>query len=162
MKTILGYTYINPKTLNPDYVYAVDIRGDSLSYVNTSVDPSNDILKYRFLHTFKGDIEFDIHAFSFGISAKYFSRIENLDKSIQEFEDATKQTGGTLQEIRYMDYFYHHNNGNWIFDARIAYSINDHHRISLISNNVLNRAYSLRPLKAEPMRTIMLQYLLKI
>jgi len=162
MKTILGYTYISPKTLDPDYVYAVNIRGDSMTYRNTSLDPSEDILKYRFLHTIKGDIEFDIHAVSFGISAKYFSRIENLDKSIQDFEDATKNTGGTLQEIRYMDYFYSQNNGNLILDARVSYSLNDHHKISLVSNNLLNRAYSLRPLKAEPMRTIMLQYMLKI
>jgi iron complex outermembrane receptor protein len=162
LKTILGYTYISPKTLDPDYVYAVNIRDDSLTYENTSLDPSNNILKYRFLHTFKGDIEVDIFDVSFGVSAKYFSRIENLDKSIQDFEEATKNTGGTTQEIRYMDYFNEKNNGNLILDARVSYSLNDHHKISLISNNLLNRAYSLRPLKAEPMRTIMLQYMLKI
>ena len=162
LKTILGYTYISPKTLDPDYVYAVDNHGRALSYSTTSLDTSNNILKYRFLHTFKGDIEFNIHSFSFGISARYFSKIENLDKSIKEFEDVTNNTGGTLQPIRYMDFFYQHNNGNWIFDARIAYNFNDHHKISLISNNLLNRVYSLRPLKAEPMRTIMLQYMLKI
>jgi hypothetical protein len=38
----------------------------------------------------------------------------------------------------------------------------DRHKISLISNNILNRWYSLRPLKAEPMRTIMLQYVLSL
>jgi iron complex outermembrane receptor protein len=162
LKTMLGYTYIHPKTLEPDYVYAVNINGDSLTYENTSLDPSKNILKYRFLHTFKGDIELDIHFISFGISAKYFSRIENLDKSIAEFEEATKNTGGTTQEIRYMDYFHTQNNGKWIFDARVSYSFNNQHRISLISNNLLNIAYSLRPLKAEPMRTIMLQYMLKI
>ena len=162
LKTMLGYTYISPKTLDPDYVYAINIRGDSMTYRNTSLNPSDNILKYRFLHTVKGDIEFDIHAVAFGISAKYFSRIENLDKSIQDFEDATKNTGGTLQEIRYMDYYYNHNDGNWILDARVSYSLNDHHKISLISNNILNNSYSLRPLKSEPMRTIMLQYMLKI
>lgn len=162
VKTILGYTYISPKVLDPDDVFAVNIRGDSMTYNNTSLDPSEQILKYRFLHTFKGDIEFNIRAVSFGVSAKYFSRIENLDKSIQDFENATKNTGGSLQEIRYMDYFYEHNNGNLILDARVSYSLNDHHRIGLISNNLLNRMYSLRPLKAEPMRTVMIQYMLKI
>jgi iron complex outermembrane receptor protein len=162
LKTILGYTYISPKTLDPDYVYAVNIRGDSMTYRNTSLNPSDDILKYRFLHTFKGDIELNIYSVSFGVSAKYFSKIENLDKSIQDFEEATNQAGGTVQEIRYMDYFNTKNNGNWIVDARLSYSLSEHHKISLISNNLLNRTYSLRPLKAEPMRTIILQYMLKL
>jgi hypothetical protein len=119
-------------------------------------------LKYRFLHTFKGDFELDIFSFSVGLSAKYFSRIENLDKAIEEFENTTKLAGGTIQPIYYMDYFYNNNNGQWILDIRASYSINDHHQISLLSNNLLNNIYSLRPLKAEPMRNIMLQYVLKM
>jgi outer membrane receptor for ferric coprogen and ferric-rhodotorulic acid len=93
---------------------------------------------------------------------KYFSKIENLDKAIFDFEDATKASGGTLQPILYRDYFYNHNNGNIIFDMRLSYNFREHHKIALISNNIFNRWYSLRPLKAEPMRNITLQYTLKL
>ena len=91
---------------------------------------------------------------------KYFSRIVNLDKAIEDFEDATESAGGTIQPVRYMDYFYNHNNGNVIMDLRLAVELAGSHKISLISNNLLNRWYSLRPLKAEPMRSFMLQYVL--
>jgi hypothetical protein len=151
-----------PKSLDPDYVFAVDIDSTKYTFNSTSIDSSGSILKYRFLHTFKGDIELNIYAFTIGFSAKYFSKIENLDKSIEEFEHYTRLPGVQLQDILYMDYFYNNNNGKWIFDIRASYSINDHHQISLLSNNFMNNIYSLRPLKAEPMRNVMVQYVLKI
>ncbi len=172
LKTMIGYNYIMPKSLDPAYVYASDTLWDVVadtvkkinyySYNSTSVDSSQGILKYRFLHTLKGDIEFTCRSFSFGISIKYFSKIENLDASIFEFEKVTEQTGGSMQPIRYMDYFYNHNNGNWIFDFRAAYKITDHHQVSLIAKNLFNNIYSLRPLKSEPMRSIVLQYIFKM
>jgi iron complex outermembrane receptor protein len=161
IKTILGYNYIMPKTLEPDKVFAEDFNPggqNEFSYNTTSIDPSRNILKYRFLHNFKADIEFNYKHFSTGISLKYYSRIENLDKAIADFEEATINSGGSLQPIKYMDYFYNHNNGNLIIDYRISYAIKGKHKLSLISNNLLNRWYSLRPLKAEPMRSIMVQY----
>jgi iron complex outermembrane receptor protein len=161
LKTVIGYNYIMPKTLDPDYVYAIDIRDREYSYNTTSLDPSKDILKYRFLHTLKGDFQLDIHEFFAGLSVKFFSQIENLDLAIKEFEETTLAAGSTIQPILYMDYFYNHNDGKWIMDLRAGYNINKHHQISLICNNLLNNIYSLRPLKAEPMRTITAQYIYK-
>jgi len=161
IKVMFGYNYIMPKTLEPDLVFAKDYNPSGayeFSYNTTSIDPSRKILKYRFLHTIKGDIEFNYKAFSTGVSVKYFSRIENLDKAIEDFENQTASTGGSLQPIRYMDYFNNHNNGNLIIDFRISYLIKDMHKVAIITNNLLNRWYSLRPLKAEPMRQILVQY----
>ncbi|PLX01912.1 MAG: hypothetical protein C0595_12885 [Marinilabiliales bacterium] len=163
--TIFGYTYVMPVTLEPDLVFTKDYNpgGNSdFSYVSTSVDPSRNILKYRFLHTIKMDIEFEFRKLSCGMSFKYFSRIENLDKAIFDFEDATIASGGTLQPILYRNYFENNNNGNAIFDARISYKLGKFHRIAIISENIFNRRYSLRPLKAEPMRSFTLQYSLNI
>jgi outer membrane receptor protein involved in Fe transport len=162
LRTILGYNYIMPKTLDPEYIYATDIRNKQYSYITTSVDTSNYILKYRFLHTFKGDLELSVYSFTVGLSAKYFSKIENLDKAIEDFEATTKAAGGSIQPIEYMDYFYSHNKGQWIFDIRAGCKINEHHEISLISNNFFNKSYSLRPLKVESVRSITLQYVYKL
>ncbi len=165
MKTMIGYNYILPKTLEPDYVFATDYStGDNqeFSYRTTSVDPSKKILKYRFLHSIKADIEFTVKNFSSGVSFKYFSRIENLDKAIEDFENVTNQAGGTIQPIKYMDYFNNHNNGNFILDFRISQVFKEKHKLSLIVDNLLNHWYSLRPLKAEQMRKVMLQYTLTI
>jgi len=165
MTTILGYNYIMPKSLEPDYVFANDynpVGNDEFSYRSTSVDPSREILKYRFINTVKADVEFEYRGFAPGVSIKYFSKIENLDKAIEDFEIATKATGGSLQPIDYMDYYYNHNNGNVILDLRLSYSFNKIHKVSITANNVTNRWYSLRPLKAEAMRSILFQYVLKI
>lgn len=160
---MLGYNYILPRTLSPDYVYAVDslLTNKEYSYNSTSLDSTNRILKYRFLHNFKGDIELVLHkAFSIGVSSKYFSKMENMDQVIEEFENAT--SGPFMQSIRYMDYFKENQKGVWIWDARISYAINEHHKVALIGANILNNSYSLRPLKIESPRTLMLQYTLKI
>ena len=164
MNTILGYNYIMPISLEPYLVFTHDYNpggATDFSYYTTSIDPSRDILKYRFLHSVKADIEFEYKNFSIGYSLKYFSRIENLDKAIKDFEIVTTNSG-TMPPIMYMRYFDDHNNGNFIMDARINYEFLDKHKIALISNNFLNRTYSLRPLKAEPMRTFMIQYTLKL
>lgn len=158
MTFITGYNYIVPKTLSPDYIYAVDGLGREYSYNNTSIDSSEQILKYRFLHNVKGDIEITIaKKIALGVSVKYFSRIKNLDGVIEEFEEVT-QIYDNMQNLRYMDYYNDHQFGNWIFDARLSYNLNQKHKIALISANIFNRVYSLRPLKIEQPRTIMLQY----
>ncbi len=154
---MFGYTYIVPVSLEPDYVYTTDLFNNELSYNNTSLNPESSILKYRFLHNLKLDVEYAHNKLAIGISFKYFSKLVNLDRAIEEFENYTISTG-TLQPIVYMNYFNNNNGGNPIFDARISYKINDSHKIALISANILNRVYSLRPLRPEPPRTVMLQY----
>jgi len=164
LTTIFGYNYIMPKSLEPDYVFANDYNpsgNTDFTYRSTSVDPSREILKYRFLHTLKADVEFEYRGIAPAVGIRYFSKIENLDKAIEEFENATVATGGSLQPIQYMDYFYNHNNGNLVIDLRLSYSIREKHKISVNANNLTNRYYSLRPLKAEAMRSIMFQYSLK-
>ena len=160
---LTGYNYIVPKTLNPDYVYAIDDINRKYSYNTTSMDSASQILKYRFLHNVKFDAELTYKSkFSVGLSMKYFSKIVNMDAIIKDFEETTAASGGDKQNIRYMDYFNSHRFGNIIFDARISYSVNEHHKVALVGSNILNRSYSLRPLKIEPPRSIMLQYTWKI
>jgi iron complex outermembrane receptor protein len=163
--SLFGYTYVMPVTLEPDLIFAKDYNPGGkteFSYNSTSVDPSRKILKYRFIHTLKIDMEFVYKKFSMGFSAKYFSKIENLDQAIFDFEQATLASGGTLQPVLYKKYFENNNNGNLILDARLSYSFGRIHKIAIISDNILNRWYSLRPLKAEPMRSFTIQYNLKI
>ncbi len=159
---IIGYNYILPKALEPDLIFAEDVVHE-YSYNNSSLDSTQRLLKYRFKHSFKFDLEYKRKDdFAIGVSAKYFSRIENLDRSIEEFESATLNTGGTLQPVLYMDYFNNSNNGNLILDARVSYQFRKLHKVAIISSNILNRTFSLRPLKVEPMRTIMFQYSVSI
>ncbi len=161
---LLGYTYVMPVVEDPDLIYTHDYNPGGhteFSYNSTSVDPSKGILKYRYLHTVKANLDITWKNLTVGGSFKYFSKIVNLDKAVFDFEDATTHTGGTLQPILYRKYFYNHNNGNAIFDLRLGYTLAQIHKLSLIVDNIANRMYSLRPLKAEPMRKITFQYTLK-
>ncbi|MBI3135006.1 MAG: TonB-dependent receptor [Bacteroidetes bacterium] len=164
--TMVGYNYINPITLEPDLVFAKDYNPFSpteYSFRNTSQDTLTNVLKYRFKHTFKADLEFSFYGFSMGYTIKYFSKMENLDKAISDFENVTQNTGGTLQPIYFNDFYKEHNTGNFIHDLRISYAIGKkvEHKFAVIGKNILNRTYSLRPLKIEQMRTIVFQYSIK-
>lgn len=153
-----GYTFILPITTTPDYVFATDYANREFSYNTTSIDSENQILKYRFQHTFKLDVQYGFSKFFVGTSARYFSKMNNLDKSIFEFEQLTKDINSKfLPPILYEEYYNSHGS-NIIFDARLGWNINDKNTISVISTNILNRMYSLRPLKAEAMQSITLQY----
>lgn len=163
MTFLLGYNYILPITLSRGYVYAEDsiLTNKVYNYNSTSLDPSKGILKYRFLHNIKADVELTLFKkLAIGGSAKYFSKIINMDGVIEDFENAT--SGPFMQSILYMDYFKENQRAVWIFDARISYSINERHKLAVISANVANKSYSLRPLKIEAPRTIMLQYTFKL
>jgi iron complex outermembrane receptor protein len=159
---LLGYNYIVPTTLTPNFEYAKDSDGRVFSYNTTSLDPKQKILKYRFLHNVKLDAEYTYNKkFSFGMSGKYFSKIVNMDAIIEDFEQTTIDFD-ILQDLRYMDYYNAHRFGNWIFDCRISYNLTETHKFALIGSNILNRSYSLRPLKIEAPRTIMIQYTCKL
>ena len=155
---LLGYNYIVPITLSPNYVYATDSLNRVFSYQSTSLDPSKGILKYRFLHNVKLDVEHSWNKkVSAGISAKYFSKIVNMDAIIKDFEQLTVDNE-LLQDLTYMDYFQSHRFGNWIFDARLSFNFSEKHKLAVIGSNIFNRTYSLRPLKIEAPRTVMIQY----
>ncbi len=162
MTFLLGYNYIVPKTLSPDFVYAIDSLNRVFTYNSTSLDPSNGILKYRFLHNVKLDAEYIYNKkLSIGMSAKYFSKMINMDAIIKDFEEVTINNE-LIQDLRYMDFFNSHRFGNWIFDARVSYNVSESHKLALIGSNIFNRTYSLRPLKIEAPRTLMVQYTYRI
>lgn len=162
--TLLGYTYIEPVSLTPDSVYARDKSlggfGQDLSYKTSSLDTTDNILKYRFKHMVKGDIEFKIFRFGLGFSYRGYSKMNNIDRAFQDVETLTGDSP-FFDPIKAVNYWKTH---TWIqiFDARLSYKISDKHKVSIVCNNLLNTAYSLRPMKIEAPRTTSLQYVLTL
>jgi len=159
----IGYNYINPITLQPDTVFATDYNfgtPQDFSFRSTSMDTTTNVLKYRFKHTFKADVEMKYKWFAVGYTIKYFSKMENLDKAIDDFEELTLNTGGTLQAVLFRDFHEQNNNGNIVMDLRASFAIGKDytHKISIVTKNLTNRLYSLRPLKIEAMRSVVMQY----
>ncbi|MBA4240326.1 MAG: hypothetical protein C0448_06350 [Sphingobacteriaceae bacterium] len=162
---LIGYTYIEPVSLTPDSVYVTTkslqpgAPGTPISYKNSSMDTTDNILKYRFKHMFKADVEFKIYKFNVGVSYRYYSQMQNIDKAFQDIEQLTKDANVYFNEIKATDYW-KSNHYIDIFDARIGYNLGKKHKISLVCNNVLNKIYSLRPMKIEAPRTTSIQYVL--
>lgn len=160
---LIGYTYVEPVSLTPDSIYAVTksiqpgAPGQPLSYKNSSMDTTDNILKYRFKHMFKADIEFKIFRFGVGFSWRYYSQMQNIDKAFEGIEQLTHDGAPYFAEIKAVKYWKGHPYIS-VFDSRVSYNINSRHKVSVVCNNLLNVAYSLRPMKIEAPRTTSIQY----
>jgi len=161
---LAGYTYMQPISLSPDKVYAVldepiSLSGesiDSLTYHNNSSDPS--ILKYRYKHIAKTDIEITYKKISIGGSFRYNDFMKNIDKVFTE--DFIGGENGMIPGINKAREQY--SNGDFIIDIRAGYQITKEARLGLVVNNLLNREYMSRPANMMPPRTIAMQLALKI
>jgi outer membrane cobalamin receptor len=163
VSALFGYTYIEPVSLTPDSVYARDKSlggfGQNLSYKSSSMDTTGNILKYRFKHMFKGDLEFKIYRFSIGASCKYYSKMQNIDRAFRDVEILTDGFYPNINRIKGVKYWKTHHD-IIIWDARISYTITSKQKVSIVCNNIFNVEYSLRPLKIESPRTAAVQYVL--
>lgn len=164
VSALIGYTYIEPISLNPDSVYGYaknldGTQGAALTYKNSSMDTTDNILKYRFKHMFKLDIEFKIYRFNFGVSNKYYTKMQNIDKAFQTIEEFTYNGQDFFDRIYAVNYWKKHLDIS-IWDARLSYNVDKKQKVSIVCNNVFNVEYSLRPLKIESPRTAAIQYVL--
>jgi len=161
-----GYTYTNPVDLN----IAPEER--------MKTTKNNHVLKYRFYHSAKLDLEMNYKDFNWGISMDYFSFIYNIDKAFEDtlrFPD--RYVNGVLypgQPIKYAngeyafmlpglkEYREENNKGTFVFDFRLGININEKSRISIVLRNALNNEYMVRPGDIQAPRTLALQYVLKV
>jgi len=147
-----GYTYTQPLNLN----YNPNI--DTIKNANANV------LKYRFFHNVKGDIQIDYKKVFVGLSCRYNSNIINIDDSFQRPVFSYIIPGATfgptilpgLENYRAI-----HNTGNLYFDFRIGYQVSKANKVSLIINNLMNAENMGRPGDMQPPRLFMLQYVTK-
>ena len=157
---LLGYTYVDPVSLTPNYVYASynPIGGGNLqqlSYNSTSMNTAGNVMKYRYKHMVKADVEFKLFKFTVGASYRYYSKMQNIDKALGDLETLTNNP--FFSHISILDFWNKHNGFN-IVDARLGYKITKQQKISFICSNVFNTAYMLRPMKIEPPRMTTVQY----
>ncbi|MBB79175.1 MAG: hypothetical protein CL844_09265 [Crocinitomicaceae bacterium] len=149
LTSLIGYTYMNPISLNKDS-----------AYISTFSDSSTNMLKYRFNHLAKADIEAKWKNFSIGFSARYNSYMSNIDKPFVEGVDVYGlETIEILPGLK--QYREENNKGSLVFDARLGYEFLKNYRLGLIVNNLLNEEYVSRPGDVQPPRTFLLQIQLK-
>lgn len=124
LETIIltGYTYLDPR-------YRTFTEQDSF----TSSAKRN-ILKYRFQHTFKLDIETGSDRLRAGFSVNYNSNMENIDAILEEL---------VVPGLKV--YRNENNRGFVVVDFRASWKFTRNLKASVLLKNALNREYSLRP-----------------
>lgn len=147
--SLIGYTYMNPISLNNDPLYVANFS-----------DPNSKLLKYRFNHLAKADVEANYKKFSAGFSCRYSSFMKNIDRTFEDDLDPSL-TSSVYILPGLTAYRQKYNKGNLVFDLRFGYKINDSYRLGLIANNILNAEYSTRPGDIQPPRNFMVQIQMK-
>jgi iron complex outermembrane receptor protein len=143
-----GYTYTMPRVVNPDFVYARDSAGLLLNFVNTRND-TNNLMKYRFRHLIRADVQCSWKNLEFGLSYRYNSRMTNIDGAFTKGILSYFITG--IQSALDQSGIAH------IFDARAAYRVNERWKINAQVTNLFNREYVGRPCDLRPPRSFQLQ-----
>ena len=144
--SLIGYTYLNPISLNTNP-----------TYLATFSDTSSRMLKYRFRHMFKADVQVSYKKFSIGISCRYNSYMKNIDRIFEESIGGIEILSG-LKEYREK-----YNKGALVFDTRIMFEVYKSLKINLVTNNIFNAEYVSRPgdIQAPRNFVIQLQYQIK-
>ncbi len=160
-QTLTGYTYTKPVSLTPDFVYARETSGGrEVTYLSTSSDTTDHILKYRLRHILRADLELNYNRFLFGTSYRYTSFMDNIDLAFIEFDDDPDDPNDGFNPLTsgIVEWRRDNNGGNHIFDMRLGYNFSDRHRLAIVINNLFNKEYSVRPLVIESTRKTVLQY----
>lgn len=143
--SLIGYTYMNPISLNNDSVYQAGFSA-----------PGSGLLKYRFKHLAKLDVEANYKKYSVGASFRYNSFMENIDLVFEE-----PVAGSTYILPGLKEYRQKYNKGNFVVDFRLGYKLNEKVRFGLIANNLLNAEATSRPGDIQPPRNFMAQIQMK-
>lgn len=153
--TILaGYTYMNPVAIDPDSLYLANLT-----------DTASTMLKYRFRHLAKADVQCDYMRWSGGVSIRYNSFMENIDGTFYNL--SVPVNGGALPLGDVIlpgieDYRTRNNTGDFVMDFRLSFEMTPSSKIAFIVNNALNNEYMTRPGDIQPPRTFAMQYSLKL
>jgi outer membrane receptor protein involved in Fe transport len=143
--SLIGYTYMNPISLNSNPQYIANFS-----------DTTTNMLKYRFKHLAKADVEATYQKMSIGASMRYNSFMRNIDRVFEDDLDPS-----LTSEVYILPglkaYRQQFNGGNLVFDARFAYLLKEQYRISFIVNNLLNAEVTSRPGDIQAPRLFMLQ-----
>jgi len=149
LTSLLGYTYMNPISLNFDSKYRAQFS-----------DKCSNMLKYRFNHLAKADIQATFRKFSLGISFRYNSFMKNIDKIFENSVEAVLSGGenGTIFILPGLkEYRKNNNSGAIVFDTRFIYHITKEMKLNLIVNNLFNAEYVSRPADLQAPRNFLLQ-----
>ncbi len=149
-RLLAGYTFTVPKILNPRDTFALDSAGFAQSFVSTSSNPKNGILKYRYQHLIKLDLQVHKGPWNAGLSLRLNDFMQNID-SIFVSQILSQFVPG-VENFRAENYRW-----DTQVDLRVGYQLNDKWQATLLVDNLLNQIQMIRPAYLGPPRTITLR-----
>jgi len=99
---------------------------------------------------FKMDTECSYGRFSAGITARYYTNIENIDRAFMDFIPGVK------------NYIKSQPPDNWIVDLRFGCEIRDGWRGALVIRNLFNEEFMTRPADIQAPRSFTISFTIKI
>jgi iron complex outermembrane receptor protein len=164
LMALIGWTSTLPVSTTPDEVYAEPIPGPIFpgtnepfilvppsTFANTSFNSTDNILKFRVQDLFRTDVQATYKRLMLGVSVRYNSRVQNIDKAFVDLDDDGLLPTGIRSWME------RPGSGDTIMDARIGYNISKETRVAFIVNNLTNEVYSIRPLAVEAPRSMQVQ-----
>jgi outer membrane receptor protein involved in Fe transport len=142
---LAGYTYI----------YPIDLDYDPAKSGGTF---QGNLLKYRYEHTAKMDLQADYKKWSTGLSIRYNSFMKNIDASFQKelFNDLFPNLHNLYILPGLKEYRANHNKGDIVCDYRFSFELTKKFKVWLVVTNLLNREYMGRPGDVQPPRSFSL------
>lgn len=138
VKGMVGYTWSQPVSLEPDKVFARNAFGKELSFNNTSSDPGNNLLKYRYRHLLKMEIRYTYKFIELAANVRYNSFMTNIDRAFVEFPIDLMVRG--IDEAREAD-----KNGRTFVDIRMGIILEKKYRIGMVASNIFQSYQMSRP-----------------
>ena len=161
LRFLAGYTHTLPVSTTPNEAYAQTTSTigavQNITYLSTSSDPRNDILKFRVQDLFRADLGATWKRFSPGISVRYNSHVRNIDEAFIQIEQM-----GQLGQVGIAEWMKTHTTGDWITDVRMGFALTPQVKASFLVANLTNEVYAIRPMAIEAPRTYRLMLSLDI
>lgn len=137
---LMGYTYIDPR--QTDFDMLLDTAKNTTK---------TNLLKYRYEHSGKADVELGYKKVSTGISLRATSFMANIDSFFENFYFFPGMSSYRMA----------HKKGDALVDYRISFQFIKTAKVSFIVNNVFNREVMGRPADIQPPRVFAVQLSLK-
>ena len=163
MSYFFAYTYCHPQVLDTNKEFT-STASMTYTYVNTSTDASNQIMKYRLEHVLKADLGVTIFdCVSVGFSIQHYSLMKNVDRFFYTLDRYSSIAPRPIRksETAYPydgleEYMKTHNKGTTIYGLHASFEFRNV-KLAVIVNNLFNKEYSLRPMCPEAPRLTTLQ-----
>ena len=147
---LAGYTFTLPEIINPTDTFAIDSVGFPQTFISTSTNPENGILKYRYQHLVKLDLQLEKGKWSGGISLRLNDFMQNIDSIF--ISDVLAEFVPGVEHFR-------SENHRWDtqIDLRLGYRFTSRFQMSFLIDNLLNQMQMIRPAYLGPPRSYTLR-----